>query len=253
MALAPPEPENYARELLRAWKIDRAPDDLSSILDSLRLTVVEKDTAGFEGALVCRKDRSKGIVILSSRITERGRQKFTVCHEIGHFILPGHGEAGCQTSVIESWREGKASKETAANRFASELLLPTALVYPFVSKKKATIEAAKELCAEFSTSLTAAAYKLVDLTEEACAVVWSVSGQIKWFKKNDNFRDFLDFGSLDEQSLAASLSSTEREKSGEVYAETWLSGDHLSAKNKIWEDSIFLPSYQAVLSILTAV
>ena len=42
-------------------------------------------------------------------------------------------------------------------------------------------------------------------------------------------------------------------KEGFVSAENWLQSDILSSSNEIWEDSIYLPSYHGVLTILTLV
>ncbi len=252
MAFEPSTPEDYARELLNALGVDRI-TDLQTVLNPLRLKVVERRTSGFEGTLVCRKNRSKGMIAVSDSIQELGRRRFTICHEVGHFVLPGHGEAGCKSSMIESWRGGSASKESAANRFASELLLPSRVVFPFVQEHNATLDAAKRLAAEFNTSLTATSYKLVDLTEEACSLVWSVAGHISWIKKNENFFGYISMGKLDERSLAAGLINADgaRESEGEVFAESWLADDDLSGHDRIWEESIFLPNYDAVLTILT--
>lgn len=252
MTLGPPEPEEYARHLLRELKLDRI-NNLDDLLTPLRLSIAEKRASKLEGALVCRRNRSKGVIVLSDAIREEGRRRFTVCHEVAHFILPGHGDSGCSSSAIESWREASDRKEVDANRLASELLLPTKLIYPLVSKKTATIKLAKSLSHDFNTSLTAAAYKITELTEEPCAVIWSIGGDILWFKKNENFRGYIARGRLDDQSYAARLikGASEREAEGMTYCETWLAGDNLSGKDKVWEDSIYLPNYEAVLTILT--
>ena len=57
--------------------------------------------------------------------------------------------------------------------------------------RTATIAAAKTLCEEFDASLTAATLKAVEVTEEACSVVWSQEGVIKWCGPNDNFRPYI--------------------------------------------------------------
>jgi len=250
--IEPPRPEDYARQLLKALKLDRM-DKLDACLKALRLRVLERSVTSFEGLLVCRKDRSKGVIAVSSLIGEEGRKLFTICHEVGHYVLPGHGDSECRSSEIESWGGTSSRNEIEANTFASELLLPARILYPVVVKNKATIGLAKQISDDFSTSLTAAAYKMVSLTEEACVLVWSANGKIKWFKKNDNFWGFVPSGNLDEQSIAFKLmKSGEREAEGSVFAECWIQSDRLSGKDKLWEDSVFLPNYNAVLTILTS-
>ncbi len=59
--------------------------------------------------------------------------------------------------------------------------------------------------------------------------------------------------SLDSDSIANQLfqNSVIREKESEVFAEAWIDGDSLTSNDKIWEDSIHLPAYKGVLTILT--
>jgi Zn-dependent peptidase ImmA (M78 family) len=246
------EPEDYARLLLSELDIARV-SNLDDLLTPLRLKVKEVDALDFEGALVCRKNREKGIIALKRGIKEEGRKRFTVCHEIGHFILPGHGTSNCKSSGIESWNFGLSAQEIEANRFASELLLPTKEIYQTVHDKKVTLSLVKQLSLDFNASLTAAALKSIEVSSEACAVIWSTNGFVKWFKKNENFRYFIQYGRLDEQSLALKLfqNNNLREDENFVYSETWLRGDNLSSKLMIWEDSIYLPNYNSVLTMLT--
>lgn len=245
------EPEDYARLLLSKLNLTQAAD-LNCILAPLRLTVRESIATSFEGALICRMDRSKGVIVVTDSIIDEGRRRFTICHEIGHYILPGHGKVSCRSNEIESQYKGLPRQEVEANRVASELLLPTKLVYPRVVKQKASLALAKELATEFQTSLTAAALKIVDLTEESSVVVWSENGYSKWAKRNENFYKFVPTGRLDQQTIAARLfgDNSIREAEGFVFADAWLN-DGSSGNVKFWEDSLYLSNYSAVLTILT--
>ncbi|MCY1036216.1 ImmA/IrrE family metallo-endopeptidase [Corallococcus sp. BB11-1] len=55
------------------------------------------------------------------------RKRFTLAHELGHLLIPWHlGVVGCHPTAFEDWggqiyQEG----ESEANRFASELLMPS--------------------------------------------------------------------------------------------------------------------------------
>jgi len=68
------------------------------------------------------------------------RQRFTVAHELGHYFL-GHLE-GAKSGIV--FRDGPAQfsasvfrpKETAANRFAAELLIPMDTLDDFIMKQK---------------------------------------------------------------------------------------------------------------------
>ncbi|HEY5991108.1 MAG TPA: ImmA/IrrE family metallo-endopeptidase, partial [Candidatus Udaeobacter sp.] len=189
-------------------------------------------------------------------IREEGRKRFTVCHEVGHFILPGHGTTDCicLADEVESWRKNMPEQELAANQFAAELLLPYKEIQPFVRQKELTIALAKDISKEFRASLTAASLKCVEVTEEKCAVVFSVAGSIKWFRRNDNFQYFVRVNQkVSDESYAGQLFTNPYldEPYGAVPANAWLESESLSSDARIWEDSILLPHYNSAITILT--
>jgi Zn-dependent peptidase ImmA (M78 family) len=247
------EPEDFARTLLAELNIKRA-NKPEEIAKRLRLTIEDVDFDNLEGALVFRVDRTKGIISINKNIKEIGRRNFTICHEIGHFVLPDHGSVQCNSKEIESWSGKINAQEVEANRFASELLLPKKEIYPRVNNK-ATIEVAKEIAKDFNTSLTATLLKCSEVTDESCAVVWSVSGRIEWVRKNENFRFFIPKKDVDNNSVAHNLFQNNLKRSEEkaVYAETWVSNDNIPSDLEIWEDSISMPNYNGVLSLLTLI
>lgn len=248
-------PEAYARSLLARLNLKRI-GDISSFTALLGLKIREVDSDAFEGALVRVPDKLKGIIAIKRTIREEGRKRFTICHEVGHFILPGHGTSDCicKADEVESWRKNLPEQEIAANRFASELLLPYREVAPLVLKKTATIALAKDISREFGSSLTAASLKCVEVTEEKCAFVCSTDGFIKWYKPNDSFQYHVRVNQkLSEESYAGQLFNdpTLHDPSGAIPADSWLQSERLLSDARIWEDSIFLPYYNSVLTILT--
>lgn len=249
------QPEAYARALLAKLHVARV-RDLDAFAGSIGLRVREVDSEGFEGALVRVPNRPKGIIAVKRSIRERGRKRFTILHEIGHYVLPGHGvvDCVCKTENIESWRRSVPGHEVSANRFASELLLPPGEVARYVPQHTATISVARKVCDEFEASLTASTLKCVEVTEEECAVVWSEGGLIKWCRPNDNFRYYVRVNekvSADSHAAQLFKGSLERERDGAVPAEAWISSYRLRPGATVWEDSILLPYYNSVLTILT--
>lgn len=247
------EPEDFARELTKQFLLS-PPVDLYALAAKFDLKIKEVDARGFEGALVRRLKRHGGGIAVRKDIRELGRKRFTIAHEIGHYVMPGHGECHCKSEDIESWRVGIPAQEIAANRFAAELLLPAKEVYRVVRKDTATIAVAQTLSEQFQTSLTATALRCVEVTDEQCAVVMSKNGQIEWVKPNDSFRLYLRKGTrLDDTTHAMRLTKNpgERCQEGFVSAGIWADANHPTAIMKIWEDSIALPHYNSVLTILT--
>lgn len=80
-------------------------------------------------ALLIRKGTERPRLIVSDRLKKfENRYRFTLAHELGHLVMPWQvGSAFCHTDNI-SFRESddvSMQMESEANRFASELLLPT--------------------------------------------------------------------------------------------------------------------------------
>lgn len=248
-------PEAHARSLLAHLKMRRI-GEIDSFAALLGLRIREVDSDGFEGALVRVPHRLKGVIAIKRDIREEGRKRFTICHEVGHFILPGHGttECICLSDEVESWRKSVPEQELAANQFAAELLLPFKEIQPFVNKKDLTIALAQVVSKEFQSSLTAASLKCVEVTEEKCAVVFSVAGSIKWFRSNDNFHYFVRVNQkVSDGSYAGQLFSGKGvdDPTGAVPADAWLDSEDLPSDARIWEDTMLLPYYNSTITILT--
>ena len=111
-----------ARQVLAERHIEAAPVDPGAIARSLGLVIEWVDRGPkFDGQL--RRER---MVIEVSKLTHPHRQRFTICHEIAHFVL-GHNPVVCtfnERSVSDPMRPN----EHQANVFAAKLLMPEALV-----------------------------------------------------------------------------------------------------------------------------
>jgi len=113
-----------AERLLRAARITRAPVSLRDVVSHLNLSLVERRREPFvaEAALVPLGD---GHAIELRGPAHERRLRFTIAHEIGHFLLHGEravAERGGATSLAT------ARYEREADQFAAELLMPEALM-----------------------------------------------------------------------------------------------------------------------------
>jgi Zn-dependent peptidase ImmA (M78 family) len=255
MKLTAAEPEDFARSLMKRFNIG-VPVNLYELAGKIGLRIREVEARGFEGAIVRKWNEPNGIIAVRRDVRELGRKRFTIAHEIGHYILPGHGkrERSCKGEDVEAWRDGTPRQEVEANKFASELLLPTDYIRRVVQARHASIETAKYLCAEFQTSLTAALLKSIDVTEERCCVVLTTDNVISWAKANETFQHYVRKGEkLSTDSLARRLmgGGEDQEASGMVPAAAWLDDSRMGVGARIHEDSIFQPHYRSVLTVLT--
>ncbi|MGI8544126.1 MAG: ImmA/IrrE family metallo-endopeptidase [Aridibacter sp.] len=249
------EPKDYASALLEHFGLTRV-GNIYSFASRIGLKVKEVDSDDWEGALLRTPNKLKGIVAVKRSIRETGRKNFTIAHEIGHFILPGHGTSECFCTAVDinSWQTHIAqTHELAANQFASELLLPTRQINEILQKKSLTLSLIIDLSIQFDTSLTATAIKCIEITNEPCALVWSVNRKVKWASRSENFSYFVTSdGQLGDDSIAGRLFQNHVEKhlEGEISIDVW--ANNSSDKDAtIWEDSLYMPNYDAVLTILT--
>ena len=114
-----------ARSFLAEFGID-AGTRLDRIAPQLGLRVVEVNAESFDGALLRVVGEPRGTVALRRTIAEQGRKRFTLAHEIGHYLLPNQQEAlrPCVPMQIESWSAENTGSEIDANTFAAEVLMP---------------------------------------------------------------------------------------------------------------------------------
>src|ERR1700729_2662707 len=119
--------EREARKLLEANAITRAPVPIEELANALHIDV--RYSAGSEdvsGALI-RNGKSAVIAVNSAQ--HENRQRFTIAHEIGHFLLHKGTNLHFDEDFSVKFRDALSSKaeddlEIEANQFAASLLMP---------------------------------------------------------------------------------------------------------------------------------
>ncbi len=143
---------------------------------------------GAEAKLVRLDD--KAFITIASSVTHEARKRFNIGHELGHFELHKNSPfLSCSAQDMNDWT-AKSRKETEANQFSAELLMPDFLFRPKCIGIPG-MKTLKALCREFQTSLTATAIKFLEATVEPCALIFSVNGNIDWQIKNRSFDYYL--------------------------------------------------------------
>lgn len=240
--------------LLEHLNISDKPD-LSLVATRLGLRIREVESVGFDGALICDRDAGKGIIAVKATMIEPTRKRFTVAHEIGHFVIPTHRDLDniCVSKEVESWQKGLKPAEVEANEFASELLLPRRLIHQRFASAEPSAERIREVAGEFEVSLTATTRRYIDLTELACAMIWSHQGAARWFHRGENFPFFLSLTDLPSPaSFAGRLfaGGTAPSDFCPVSADAWLSPQDTDRVALLFEYSVLLRNYDAVLTLL---
>ncbi len=248
-----------ARLLLEQFKMSGKPD-LNTLCGQLGLRVREKDFDGFEGILVRGKNAQKGVIGVNAGIREASRKRFTVAHEIGHFVIPHHRElpSACQSAVIERFSRKLAVPELEANEFAAELLLPSKEVAGRLGLDNPALSRISLVANDFETSLSATTWRFLDLTHEPCAMVWSEAGMAVWYRTNEALPLLMPTNSLPSPvSIAGRLFAGESfpPNAGmqQVEADAWFYPDKAERIGALYEDSVYLQNYNAVFTLLWAV
>lgn len=106
-----------------------APVKVGELASSLGLKVVISELpAGVSGKLTCEPKGSDQWVIRVNRHEHRNRQRFTIAHEIAHFVLH-RTEIDGELTDDTFYRSGLSEKrEFEANRLAAEILMPWHLI-----------------------------------------------------------------------------------------------------------------------------
>jgi hypothetical protein len=206
-----------------------------------------------EGVLVRPKGTPRGLIAINANIRSNGRKLFTIAHEIGHFVLPGHEDAICGPKDIENWSAAGKDRERQADEFAAELLIPSSIFKSIIATSSPSLAVIEGIATDTLTSLSAAGWRYCDLTGERCAFVWSSKGKIVWAKRSDDFRfglprdkwiekDTYAFDCFQNQSVPTEPRS--------VPADLWLRPDNMQSGAMIWEESRFLPNFESAVTLL---
>ena len=113
-----------ATRLLDSAGISREPVSLRDVVSALNLELVKRTREPFasEAALEPLGD---GRAIVLNGAGDSSRRRFTIAHEIGHFVL--HSER-CRPERGGAVNEAGRREEREADAFAAELLMPERLV-----------------------------------------------------------------------------------------------------------------------------
>ncbi len=142
--------------------------------------------------LLTDRVRSRG-AILANDLGGRQRARFTIAHELGHFLLERHvlnDGTGftCTAGDLRETRLGRQHlrQESEANGFAINLLAPSGLVMPHLSRAP-DLKDGMRLRKHLDLSLEACVRRMVELRDDVLAAVWSYKGAVRYTVRNPRF------------------------------------------------------------------
>jgi Zn-dependent peptidase ImmA (M78 family) len=247
---------SLATRLLLETDTMSVPVDLKTLAEKNDIIVQEDNSSGYAGMLLVVNDLA--MISVKKSIRENSRKRFTIAHEIGHYVLPGHISKEntmfqCTDEHLNSFGRNK-TKEVEANVFASELLMPDQLFSPRVSGKDISKKLVKELTDEFQTSLSATCIKLINCKDDY-SLVCSVDSRVKWFCRGAQFPYYLNANPgtpVHQDSFAYHFFETTKthENFYEVPTESWIDDEKGNNSTTLKEMVIGIPSYSMALSFL---
>ena len=243
-------PEDFARALIEFLDAD-LPFKFADIAGDLGLRLRQVPAAGFDGALLRVAGSPEGIIVVRESIPEPESKRFTIAHEIGHYVLPGH-ETDCSVCTerdVRLSRKNTDRLEREANKFAAELLLPAATLSPIVSERGLSLKTCKFVSKLFQTSLTVAAIRCVEVSEHEAAFIETRNAVVWSFERSRSWKNHIGWGrEIGSGTLVRQLSvGGDTEKKGRVPAVEWI-WEVTGAT--LMEESMLMPNYGTVLSLL---
>lgn len=189
-------PERAAAEIHRQLGDRPGPVDVYRIASALDIEEVREEALrGMEAALVTTAERGYGRIVVNASSSQR-RRRFSVGHELGHYLNPHHrptaGRERFECSRDDMRFRGAKdqsrhqTQELEANRFAVELLMPRGRLRPFV-KGRPDLCRVLAISDELDVSREAAARRYVRLHDACLAVVFSQDGRLTYPDRGDAF------------------------------------------------------------------
>ncbi len=250
-----------ALDVLAEHGVERAPVDPFAIAESLGIVVQASDKleGSFSGCLL-QSGASFGI-LYSTGIQNKGYQRFTVAHEVGHFSLTDHHRVLFEKGALHRSESGFTSGvwyEREADLFGVELLIPEFLFHKHRREFPTGLDGVKGLAELFQTSLTATGIRYATLSTEPVAVVVSEGDRVLYSVLSKPFASRLGQSAPREgrarqvpaESVTRKLNAGGKvvaEERGVVPANRWFP----EASDELAEEVIGLGRYGKTLTVLS--
>jgi len=135
------------------------------------------------------KDLKSGLrrpTVYVNRRSTLVRQRFTLAHELGHILIPWHlGQIVDEIDGELDTENDYGWLEMEANRFASELLLPTAWIAEKLDLPGNNLDKLVAIADEAEVSFQAAAIKIIGHLPAAHVIATSQSGIVTWSQRSE--------------------------------------------------------------------
>ena len=188
-------PSDVVEEILRQNPDLNYPTPLERFVELAGIeSISELKTDGFEGMLITNAEKSRGAIMIKAGTSPR-RRRFTIAHELGHFLLPWHRQQkfSCKSADIKDSGNSRnlapdqVTIETEANAFASELLMPSSAFKSFIDNLETpTLFDLADLSDTFDVSFEATVHRYKALSDQPLAFVFSHNNIVRYWVKTQS-------------------------------------------------------------------
>lgn len=167
---------NIVEKLLADAKIKAPPVPVDDLIRSQGVEITRKRFDDETSGLIYVDPKSGHAVIGLNVSHTKTRQRFTLAHELGHFLLHKRGEGGLHVDERDFFvrfrdthsSDGSDREEREANAFAAELLMPSNFLERDAKKLLDGLSLSddttiRELASRYGVSLQALSFRLVNL------------------------------------------------------------------------------------------
>lgn len=241
-------PYGLVAKILSAEPKLKIPVPIEDVAHQLDIAeIAELETEGFIGGLLTNPERSFGSILVAAGL-QNTRRRFTIAHELGHFLIPYHtpqeeGQFLCDGKALATIDPKSRNQfyrmEAEANQFACLLLMPPPRLRPIIDGKRfSSLETVLEIHETFDVSKLAAARAYIDYNAECLALIVAKDGRIQQIYKT---RDFPRLGvatndPIPSNSLALSgFPPGARSESDPADMHEWLDTDELPRVHGLYE------------------
>ncbi|MCY4025392.1 MAG: ImmA/IrrE family metallo-endopeptidase [Acidobacteria bacterium] len=175
------------------------------------------------------------------------RQRFTVCHEIGHIVLGLKSDHATQP-----WSAKRPPEERMCDLFAAELLMPEGVFRPLAEGSAVSLASVDELAGRFSTSTVATGSRFAAAISTPCAFVLSEHGKVRYTSRSRALADVnawvAPHSELPRGTVSHGVRAGGTECRGEIDADVWFSD--WERGGTLLEEARHLSRWDLTLSLL---
>ncbi|WP_422110312.1 ImmA/IrrE family metallo-endopeptidase [Burkholderia multivorans] len=186
---------NTVQKWLRAWYSTDMPDaiDLEIVRQMLPSTPYGTGAREIKAPMVLDVDSCEGMLVRNPKdAAEWGifyngkaspeRRRFTIAHELGHFILHrGQQQSfNCDKESVYSGVDTIRAIEREADDFASNLLMPGDLLRDWISSQRIDLHVLSAIAKRFQVSFEALCIRFIKFTTQRAILIYWDNGYVKY-------------------------------------------------------------------------